>query len=90
MSESREVAPLQHNGGALREAGEGTMNSLLHKLYLATQSFIERQAGQGLTEYAMAVSVIAFGTVAGQSAIAEKVNHTFIAITSTITTGIGL
>jgi Flp pilus assembly pilin Flp len=89
MSESREVALLQHYRSALGEPGERTMNALLHKLYLATRSFIEQQAGQGLTEYAMAVSVIALGTVAGQSAIAEKVNHTFIAITTTITTGIG-
>jgi hypothetical protein len=36
----------------------------------------------------MAFSVIALGTVAGQSAVAAKVNHTFIAVASTITTAI--
>ena len=66
------------------------MNTLLQKLYLAARSFVERQNGQGLTEYALAFSVIALGTVAGQSAVAEKVNHTFIAITTTITTNVGL
>ena len=66
------------------------MNTLLQKLYLAARSFIERHDGQGLTEYALAFSVIALGTVAGQSAIAEKVNHPFIAVSSAITTNVGL
>jgi Flp pilus assembly pilin Flp len=73
-----------------REAGDTSMNDLFLKLYLAALSFLDRHDGQGLTEYAMAFSVIALGTVAGQSAVAEKVNHTFIAITSTITTNVGL
>ena len=70
------------------KAGEGTMNDLFLELYLAAQSSLERENGQGLTEYAMAFSVIALGTVAGQSAVAAKVNHTFIAVASTITTAI--
>lgn len=66
------------------------MERLFLKLHLAAQSVLESEAGQGLTEYAMAFSLIALGTVAGQSAVAQQVNHTFIAITSTITTNIGL
>jgi len=64
------------------------MNNLFFKLYLAVQSIIERNEGQGLTEYAMAFSMIALGTVAGESAVAQQVNHTFISIASTITTSI--
>lgn len=66
------------------------MSTLFQKLYLAARSFVERQNGQGLTEYTLAFSVIALGTIAGQSAVAEKVNHTFIAISSAITTNVGL
>lgn len=64
------------------------MNDLFLKLYLAAQSLLQREDGQGLTEYALAFTVIALGTVAGQSAIAQQVNHTFIAITTTITTAV--
>jgi Flp pilus assembly pilin Flp len=64
------------------------MNNLLLKLYLAVQDLRDRKNGQGVTEYAMAVSVIALGTVAGESAVAQKINSTFIAVASTITTGI--
>jgi Flp pilus assembly pilin Flp len=64
------------------------MNNLLLKLYLAVQDLRDRKNGQGVTEYAMAVSVIALGTVAGESAVAQKINSTFITVASTITTGI--
>lgn len=64
------------------------MNDLFLKLYLAAQSLLQREDGQGLTEYALAFTVIALGTVAGQSAIAQQVNHTFIAITTTITAAV--
>lgn len=66
------------------------MKALFFKLPFIAQSVLESEAGQGLTEYAMAFSLIALGTVAGQSAVAQQVNHTFIAITTTITTNIGL
>lgn len=64
------------------------MNNLLLKLYLAVQDLRDRKHGQGVTEYAMAVSVIALGTVAGESAVAQKINSTFMSVASTITTGI--
>ena len=66
------------------------MEHLFLKLHLAARAVLVSEAGQGLTEYAMAFSLIALGTVAGQSAVAQQVNHTFIAITTTITTNIGL
>ena len=64
------------------------MNKLFHKLHLAAQSFLNRRQGQGLTEYALAFTVIALGTVATESAIAQQMNHTFVTIATTITTGI--
>ena len=64
------------------------MNSFFLKLYSAAQSFLNCKEGQGLTEYALAFTVIALGTVAGESAVAQQVNHTFISIASTITTSI--
>ena len=64
------------------------MNKLFLKLYLTAQSFREREDGQGLTEYAMAFAIIALGTVAGESVVAQKLNHTFIAIATTITAGV--
>lgn len=64
------------------------MNHLVLKLQRAAQYGLSRQEGQGLTEYALAFSVIALGTIAGESAVAQHVNRTFIAIASTITSTI--
>lgn len=64
------------------------MNNLLLKLYLAADALKNRNDGQGVTEYAMTFAVIALGTVAGESAVAQKINHTFIALATTVTTGI--
>jgi len=65
---------------------ETIMNSLFQKLCKAAASFLDRRDGQGLTEYALVFTVIALGTVAGQSAVAQQVNHVFTSIASTITT----
>jgi Flp pilus assembly pilin Flp len=64
------------------------MNRLLLKMYGAAQSILARPDAQSITEYAMAFSLIALGCVAGQSAVARSVNHTFIAMATTITTSI--
>jgi Flp pilus assembly pilin Flp len=64
------------------------MNELFLKLYVAAKSVLAREAGQSMSEYAMAVGLIAFGCVAGESAVATSVNHTFIALATTITAGI--
>ena len=64
------------------------MNDLFLKLYLDAKSKFSSDAGQSMSEYAMAVALIAFGCVAGEAAIASSVNHTFIALATTITGGI--
>ena len=60
------------------------MNVFFFKLYLAARALLDRKDGQGLTEYALAFTVIALGAVAGESAVAQQVNHTFISIAITI------
>ncbi|WP_348261275.1 hypothetical protein P8935_15880 [Telmatobacter sp. DSM 110680] len=64
------------------------MQDLIRKMYLTLQSLAERTEGQSMTEYAMAVGLIAFGCVAGEAAIATSVNHVFIALATTITNGV--
>ena len=64
------------------------MNDLFLKVYVAAKSFLARENGQGMTEYAMAVALIAFGCVAGEAAIASGVNDAFVSITSRITSGV--
>lgn len=64
------------------------MNDLFLNLYLATKSILGRKHGQSMTEYAMAVGLIALGCVAGESAVAHSVNQTFIVLATTITTGV--
>lgn len=64
------------------------MQDLILKTYAAVQSLRDRTDGQSLTEYAMAVAVIALGCVAGEAAIATNVNHIFVTVATTITNGV--
>lgn len=64
------------------------MNDLFLKFYLAAKSAVAHDKGQSMTEYAMAVGLIALGCVAGEAAIATSVNHTFISIATIIAGGI--
>jgi hypothetical protein len=69
------------------EQGE-SMNDLFLKLHLAARAAFSSENGQSMSEYAMAVALIAFGCVAGEAAIASSVNHTFVVLATTITSGI--
>lgn len=64
------------------------MNNLILRMSLAAQSMRASDEAQSITEYAMAFSLIALGTVAGMSAVAHSVNHTFITLATSITTGV--
>jgi Flp pilus assembly pilin Flp len=64
------------------------MNDLFLKLYLSAKSILNCKDGQNLAEYAMTFSLIALGCVAGLSAVAHGINQTFIAVATTITTGV--
>lgn len=61
------------------------MKDFLLKLHVALMSSLACENGQGMTEYAMTVALIAFGCVAGQAAIAHSVNDVFVSITTTFT-----
>jgi Flp pilus assembly pilin Flp len=66
------------------------MKDFFLKLYVTANSVLTSDLGQSMTEYAMAVGLIAFGCVAGEAAIARSVNQTFMTLASSITTGLGL
>jgi Flp pilus assembly pilin Flp len=64
------------------------MQDLTLKLYLAAKFVLDRTEGQSMTEYAMAVGLIAFGCVAGEAAVATSVNHIFETMGTTILNGV--
>jgi Flp pilus assembly pilin Flp len=64
------------------------MKDLILNLHSAAKSLLERTNGQGITEYAMAIGLIAFGCVAGEAAIATSVNRIFVALATTIVNGV--
>ncbi len=64
------------------------MKSLFLKVYVTVRSVLARNDGQSMSEYVMAVGLIALGCVAGASAVAHSVNQTFIAAATVITTGV--
>jgi Flp pilus assembly pilin Flp len=64
------------------------MQDLTLKLYAAARFVLDRTEGQGVTEYAMAVGLIAFGCIAGEAAVATSVNHIFVALGTTIVNGV--
>lgn len=66
------------------------MKDLFLKLYGVATRVVAQNDGQGMTEYAMAVGLIAFGCIAGEAAIATNVNHVFVALATTITNGVML
>jgi Flp pilus assembly pilin Flp len=64
------------------------MQDLTLNLYAAARFVLDRTEGQGVTEYAMAVGLIAFGCIAGEAAVATSVNHIFVALGTTIVNGV--
>ena len=60
------------------------MNTLLLKLLIHFQDFASREDGQDLVEYAMLVSLVAFGGTAGMRALATGLNSSFKGISSTL------
>lgn len=71
---------------ALRE--KRRMKDLFLKLYVAASSALGSEEGQSMSEYSMAVALIAFGCIAGEAAITSSVNNVFVALASTITGGV--
>ncbi len=59
------------------------MQSLIFKVCVLAKTLLARDEAQNLAEYALCFTVIALGSVAGMSAIATSVGHTFVAVTNT-------
>jgi Flp pilus assembly pilin Flp len=64
------------------------MSTFLLNLVSFAKTLLAREEGQSMTEYALLAALLSFGCVAGEAAIANSVNHTFIALATTITAGI--
>jgi Flp pilus assembly pilin Flp len=64
------------------------MNNMLLKLYVKFQELKNREDGQDLVEYALVVSLIAFGAVAGMSSLAGGINGAFGNISTTLASSI--
>lgn len=64
------------------------MNNLFLRLYMALRSACCSEHGQNLTEYALAVGLLAFGCVAGEATIAHNVNQVFTSIATVIVDGV--
>jgi pilus assembly protein Flp/PilA len=64
------------------------MNTLLPLLYIQVRSFLVRDEGQDLVEYALVVALIAFGAITGMGYLATGLNNAFSGIASTLTTDV--
>ena len=64
------------------------MQDLFLRLKVAFKAAVDRSDGQSMTEYALAVGLIAFGCIAGEAAIATNVSHVFATLATTITNGV--
>lgn len=64
------------------------MNQMLINLFVKFQDLKNHEAGQDLVEYALVLALVAFGAVAGMSALATGVNNAFNTISSTLSADI--
>jgi Flp pilus assembly pilin Flp len=64
------------------------MSTFFLNLVEIGKALLAREDGQGMAEYALLVALMSFGCVAGEAAIANSVNHIFISLATTITTGV--
>ena len=64
------------------------MKDMMLKLYVTMQNMIANEEGQDLVEYALVVALIAFGAIAGMSALSTELNVAFNSISSKIATSL--
>lgn len=64
------------------------MNDKLLKLRIKLKTFLSDERGQDLIEYALIVSLISFGAVAGMNALAGDVNSVFLHVNAELTINI--
>ena len=60
----------------------------INSLYAQLSSLVAREEGQDLVEYALVVSLIAFGAVAGMSSLASGLNSVFLTVSTTLSSSI--
>jgi len=60
----------------------------LQKLYVQIQNMMASEEGQDLVEYALVVALIAFGAVAGMSALSAELNTAFGTISTKVQTSL--
>jgi pilus assembly protein Flp/PilA len=61
------------------------MNHLLLNAYAKVKSFVLREEGQDLVEYALVVALIAVGATAGMQSLANNINTVFTNIGTSVT-----
>jgi pilus assembly protein Flp/PilA len=64
------------------------MNDMILKMYAKMQLMMAREEGQDLVEYALVVALIAFGAVAGMSALSIQINSAFNKISSLLSSAV--
>jgi pilus assembly protein Flp/PilA len=60
------------------------MKNLIFNLFVMVQDLKNNEAGQDLVEYALVVALIAFGSTAGMSSLANGINSAFNTISSNL------
>lgn len=60
------------------------MNNLLLKLYVKTQSLINREDGQDLVEYALLIALVALGSVAAIGYVTTALKGVFTSISNNL------
>jgi len=64
------------------------MNTLITGLYVHVLSFVVREEGQDLVEYALVVALIAFGAVTSMGFLANGINTAFSDVAATLTSNV--
>lgn len=64
------------------------MNDQLLMLGIKLKTLLSDEQGQDMIEYALMLSLISFGAVAGMSSLADAVNRTFLQVNVYLTTNI--
>ena len=60
------------------------MKDMMLKLYVKMQTLMANEEGQDLVEYALVVSLIAFGAIAGMNVLSTELNTAFQTISSKV------
>ena len=64
------------------------MKNLIFNLFVMFQDLKSNEAGQDLVEFALVVALIAFGSTAGMSSLANGINSAFNTISSDLATSL--